>query len=57
MQIIKLILSFILGFLLCLVCTNDFEKYIEVKEVVRDTANHEGCLKPMWFSNYKNVTN
>lgn len=57
MRYVKLILAFILGFLLCLVCTNDFEKYVEVKEVVRDTTNHEGCLKPMWFSNYKDVTN
>ena len=51
------VLGFLLGFLLCLVCTNDFEKYVEIKEIIRDTANHEGCLKAGWYGNYKQVTN
>jgi hypothetical protein len=56
-SIILPVLGFLLGFLLCLVCTNDFEKYVEIKEIIRDTANHEGCLKAGWYGNYKQVTN
>jgi hypothetical protein len=56
-SIIMPVLGFLLGFLLCLVCTNDFEKHVEIKEIIRDTANHDGCLKAGWYGNYKQVTN
>lgn len=47
---IKLTLSFILGASLMFICMYDFEQPKEVvKQVVRDTANHEGCLKPEWY--------